>query len=306
MTRKKILVVFYLFIAILLVWKCVRADEVLLVNGDRITGDIVKEDEDGTDLRTAAMGMVRVRKSFISKVERVGAAASDTGPVDKKTEIVWKRELEAGYNASRGNTETGEVTGGFLLNRNRKHVDEITLKGNMYYSEADKKMDAEKWYTMARYAFSFGSQKKWYNFYRIETDHDRFADIDYRVLPATGVGYWFFDLGSLKLFAEAGIGWEHTSYRDKDKDFDEAVLSSRAYFEKTLFGNTKISEDFYFFPAFRDFDLYRFRSETAVTSAINSRFSVRFSLVDEYNSEPESDDIEKNDLRLTSSLVASF
>jgi putative salt-induced outer membrane protein YdiY len=48
------------------------------------------------------------------------------------------------------------------------------------------------------------------------------------------------------------------------------------------------------------------RSETALTCQINDKFSLRLSLVDEYDSKPIDPDIKKNDLRLISSFVASF
>ena len=62
-------------------------------------------------------------------------------------------------------------------------------------------MDTQNWYGMLRYAFSFW-ERRWYNFYRLEADHDRFANIDYRIVPSCGIGYWFSDKEDYKAMAE--------------------------------------------------------------------------------------------------------
>lgn len=280
------------------------ADEVYLKNGDRITGEIIEEKEKEISVKTEALGIVSIRRN---SVERIVKAGVEKLPEESKEigEVIWQREIAAGYNRTTGNTRDSQLSIGFFINRNKKHVNEITLKGDAYYSSSNRKMNAQKWWGMARYAFSFGSAKKWYNFYRLESDHDRFADIDYRLIPSTGVGYWFYDLPEVKLLAELGVGLEHTDYRSKIKDRDEAILIPRAFFEKTLFTNSKISQNLYLYPALEDFNEYRLRSETILAVALNKKLSLRLSLIDDYNSAPP-EDTKKNDLRLMSSLAYSF
>ena len=56
---------------------------------------------------------------------------------DKKLgEVIWKREVSAGYNYASGNTRTNQLNASFIINKNRYHIDEITLKGNLYYSSS--------------------------------------------------------------------------------------------------------------------------------------------------------------------------
>ena len=280
------------------------ADEVYLKNGHRITGEIIREKEKEISVKTEALGVVSIRKD---SVERIVKAGVEKLPKESKEagEVIWKREVAAGYNKATGNTRDSQLSISFFISRNKKHVDEITLKGDAYYSSSDRKMNAQKWYGMTRYAFSFGSTKRWYNFYRLESDHDRFADIDYRLIPSAGVGYWFYDLPGVKLLAELAAGFEHTDYRSKTEDRDEAILIPRAFFEKKLFTNSKISQDLYLYPAVEDFSQYRLRSETILAVALNEKLSLRLSLIDDYNSAPPGD-TKKNDLRLISSLAYSF
>ncbi len=281
----------------------VYADEIYLKNGDKISGQITQEEQDSLSVETEAMGSIVVKRDLIGHIVR--AEDGLRKDINDPTDIIWKREVALGYNYATGNTRESQFSGSFLLNRENKHIDEWTAKGNMYYSSANNKMDAHKWYSMGRYAYSFGSMKRWYNFYRIEADHDRFADIDYRFVPAAGLGYWLYDLPRLKLMVEAGAGYEHTSYRSNIKDKGDWVLVPRAFFEKKLFSNTKITQNILYYPVFEDFSDYRIHSETMLDIAMNHKLSLRISLIDDYNAAPPAD-TKDNDLRVISSLAYSF
>ena len=78
-------------------------------------------------------------------------------------------------------------------------------------------------------------------FYKLEADHDRFANINYRLTPAIGLGYWFSDTDDYKLMLEAGMGIEYTKFRDSSADSDELIIIPRAFLEKKLIGNSMIS-----------------------------------------------------------------
>ena len=280
------------------------ADEIYLKNGDKISGEIREESGKTVSIKSEVLGVVTIDRRHIENI--FGLEKEVMAETKKKdTNIIWKREISAAYNRATGNTQKSQLSLGFFINRNNKHVDEITLKGNAYYSSSSRKMDTQKYYGMGRYAFSFGPNKSWYNFYRIEADHDRFASIDYRLVPAAGVGYWFYDLPELKFMAEIGAGWEHTNFRDQTEDKDEAILTPRVFFEKQLYKNSTISQNLYYYPTLEDFNIYRLHSETVFSVAMNDKLSLRLSLIDDYSSIPSSD-IKNNDLRLVSSLVYSF
>ncbi|MHC4124635.1 MAG: DUF481 domain-containing protein [Planctomycetota bacterium] len=272
-----------------------RAEEVYLKNGDRVTGIIIEDAKGFIVISTEGMGEVRVSKDFIR----------DEALVGESPEIIWGRKISVGYNKSSGNTDSSRLISSFLINRNRVHIDEITLEGDIYYSSSDEKMDAQKWNGSGRYAFSFGSQEKWYSFYKIGAGHDRFANIDYRVLPSLGLGYWFFDTASVKAMAEAAIGYEHTDYRDSTDNDNETVLVPRVFLEKVIFGDTRIRQDVFFYPAVSDFSDYRLHSETVFSNPLDDRLSLDVSLIEDYNSEP-STNVKKNDIRLLTSLTYSF
>ncbi|MFC1807450.1 YdiY family protein [Candidatus Omnitrophota bacterium] len=285
------------------------ADQVYLKNGDRISGNIIKREDNSTLLKTESLGELSINDREIERIEEDASKKEPKVKIEPKREEaakpIWKREIHAGYNRVTGNTHAGELSTGLFINRNRKHVDEYTLKGDLYYSSSQRKMNAQRSSGMVRYAFSFGPGKRLYNFYKFEADHDRFANVDYRLLPSAGLGLWIFDEEDTKILVEAAAGWEHTDYRDNTKDRDEGVFIPRAFLEKKFFKSSKITQDIYLYPTFEDFNQYRLHSETVFTQAINNKLSLNLSLIDDYNSGPAKD-TKKNDLRLTSSLKYSF
>jgi putative salt-induced outer membrane protein len=291
----------------------VFAGEIYLENGDRITGSIQEVSEELVLVKTEAMGIISVKKSAIKKIkhkeavieEKIAEAPEIPSKAKQDKPVSWKGEIAAGFNRTTGNTREDNFAGSFLLNRQDKHVDEWTFKGNLFYSSSNRKMNKQKWYTMARYAYSFGRHKKWYNFLRIEADHDRFSNIDYRLVPAAGTGYWFFDSDDFKLMAEVGAAPEMTYYRDETKNTLYWELIPRVFLEKKLFKNIILTQDFYYYQAVENLNKYRLRSETAVDFKINDHLKLRFSLWDEYKSNPPKD-IKKNDARLVTSLAYSF
>ncbi len=232
---------------------------------------------------------------FLSFVYQANACAEE----------VWGGSISAGYNVASGNTENDQLSAGFSLYRNRIHIDEIALKGDIFYSTSNEEADAQKLHGLARYAFSFGENKKWYNFYKIEIDHDRFANISYRLVPGVGAGYWFLDLPETKIMAEIALGLERTDYRDSTGNSSEMILIPRVFFEKKLFINSKLAQDITLYPSLKDTGEFRLRSETVFTNPITDKLSLNFSLINDYDSDPPND-TENHDLRFISSLAYGF
>ncbi|NQU73825.1 MAG: DUF481 domain-containing protein [Candidatus Omnitrophica bacterium] len=275
------------------------ADEVFFKNGDKVTGKIVRQDKQVVVIQSDAIGMISVKRDAVKEIITEETKAAK---VKEERPKLWERKIQVGYNEARGNTENAQISMGMYANR-KTDRNEFTVKADSFYSSADKKMDTQKWSGMIRYALSFW-EKNWYNFYKLENDHDRFANIDYRVIPSSGLGYWFSDTPHWKAMAEGAIGLEYTYFRDDTKD-DGAVFIGRVFLEKELFNKTKLSQDVSIYPSLSDAGDYRLHSETTLTNPISTNSSLRLSLIDDYNSKPSSD-AKKNDIRMISSIVYAF
>ena len=290
----------HVILSLFFIWQIYGyAEEIHLKNGDRVSGEIIEQTDESISLKTDAIGTILIKRDAI---DYIGSVKKETlAQVEKK---LWQREASLGYNASSGNTQNNQFSLKFGATRKIDRVNEFTLKGDVYYSSSNERMDAQRWYGMVRYASSFW-ESKWYNFYKIEGDHDRFADINYRIIPATGVGYWFSDQPDWKAMVELGVGLEYTNFRSNAKDSSEAILIPRAFFEKKLFADLKISQDITLYPSLEAIGEYRLHSETSLVNQINDKLSLQLSLIADYNSVPPQD-AKKRDVRLISAITYAF
>jgi putative salt-induced outer membrane protein YdiY len=287
------------FISCLAITKAYDASALIVhfSNGDQLQGIVKSETPNAVTFISDSIGEISINRAVISSIE-------DPSIVTPKPEIEYKRELEAGYTLITGNTEKESyVIAGIF---NRKTVDdEITFKGRTTEASSDKRMDEQKWDVLGRYAWNFGEEKKWFNSYRTTVDHDRFANIEYRVTPAVGIGYWVSDDADLKLMLENSLGYEYTNYNDETESEDNIVMIPHGYLEMPLFGKSVLSEDITAYPVLDDLGEYRLTSTTAFTNPLNEYLSLRLSWINEYNSYP-ADGSEKHDMTLVTSLVFNY
>lgn len=165
-------------------------------------------------------------------------------------------------------------------------------------------MDSQKWLSLTRYAFDFGKNKKWFNSYQLEVDHDRFTDVDYRVLPAVGIGYWLFRKDAWTWSIEGSGGYEVTNYRSDKSDKKSVVFIGRTFFKKQLLEKVFISEDLSIIPSLQD-EGTRLKSETAFTNNLSDSLDLSVKYIVDYNSKPASGK-KKTDTRFITALTYSF
>ncbi|MCG8430009.1 MAG: DUF481 domain-containing protein [Candidatus Omnitrophica bacterium] len=196
----------------------------------------------------------------------------------------WKTSLSLGYNQQNGNTNKAQlhVTGEFV--KDMEHS-QFSAGANVLYSQADKKMDSQKWDSTVRYSRDFGDEYRWFNSYQLKVDHDRFADIDYRILPSVGLGYWFWRQDDWKWMAEGSLGYEITSYRSAKPDDEEPVAILRTYLEKQVLENARISEDFSVIPSLEGGGT-RIKSITAFTNPLADNLDLEVKYTLDHDSKP--------------------
>ena len=215
----------------------------------------------------------------------------------------WKREFSVGYSQSSGNTEKADLS----ITGDVKRImtdSELQIKGDIYYSSADKKMDSQKWLGMLRYTHDFGKDKRWFRLYRLVVDHDRFSDIDYRITPAAGLGYWFFKEEDFKLELDGSLGYQITEHRSSQPDDEEVVFIAHSYLEKKIFENAIISEDLSVIPSLEGGGVI-IKSESAFINPINNKLDLSVKFIVDYDSDPASG-VEETDTRIVTGLKYSF
>ena len=222
---------------------------------------------------------------------------------DAYAEDIWKREASLGFTKATGNTQSSQLTGAIEADK-KTESDEVTLKASTLYSSQNKKMDGQKHSASLRYALSF-LEDQWYAFYKFSAEHDKFSNIDYRILPVVGAGYWFSDTEDWKAMAEVGVGLEHVNYVDATKERTDAILVPRVFCEKPVFEKARLSQDIAMYQNLEESDDFRVVAETRFTNPLSDTMSLRFSFIDEFNANPTGE-AKKNDTRTVLSLIYSF
>ncbi|MEW5894616.1 MAG: DUF481 domain-containing protein [Candidatus Omnitrophota bacterium] len=290
------------FLFLLLNPLAVFAEEIIFTNGDRLTASILNDSPERITISSQAIGTVTVDRSFVSSPVYENTAGKEKEEGEKHAE--WTRKIALGYGQTGGNTFRKRANGSFAMNR-KTPANETTFNLSGLYSSSNNKMDVQQYSGLARHAFSFGPNLKWYNFYKFEFNHDYSANIDYRLIPSLGLGYWFSDREDFKLQFETAGGLEHTHYRNSNGPSTEFVLVPRGYFKKKLSGRFWAEQNLVFYLVAEDLRRFRLRSESALIQQITKSFFWKLSLIDDYNAAP-SGDAEENDYRIIYAIEYVF
>lgn len=274
-----------------------EAQVVTLQNGDKLTGTVLSETPELLVLDHAVLGRLEIKKSALSP-------ADEKKKEPAKGDVEWERKIAAGYEMASGNTEYQRLNGDFLFNRNELWVNEWTFKGKGTVEHgADSKLTVQRGDSSLRFAKSL--TQKLYNFYRISAEHDRFENLNARIIPTTGLGYWLSDKDDFKLLTEGGVGYQW-EFLHPDGVEQKVLLHTRAMISKKLTERLETGFDHYYFPTLRDFGDYRIESEAFLRYAFSEQLALKITAQNQYQSRPKSETTKKNDFRLISGLEYSF
>jgi putative salt-induced outer membrane protein YdiY len=219
-------------------WTFARADEVLLSNGDRLSGQIVKMEDDVLTLRTNYGGEIKitwgeVRNLKSDKPITLKVPGKSNGIVsdfliggydfievnelspDNPVPLANIRGINLGYvqyqgnftlggNSTSGNTSTKAVNGAARLTvRADRHRLFVEAKYN--YGDADGRLTARNSMAQAKYDY-FISKKVFLDAFGL-WEKDTFQNLQFRNTLGAGIGYQFFDTGLTSLSTSVGLGY---------------------------------------------------------------------------------------------------
>lgn len=234
-----------IFIFLFLVSACVSmagADEILINNGDRLSGDIVRHDVDSVRLKTSYAGTLAIKWSDIEEItldepvtvlmkdrtsmqvesfirvedglvlRPVGSATPVTVPVaivkviePEAWELGQGHKFTGRVNISIDNESGNSESNEFDLDfdmNNRWKKNSLRVFGQLEYDTTRGFTSTDNWSVMGALDHTF--QGKWYYAGAVMFKKDRFADLNLRTLVGPGIGYRFFESKPLNLRLEIG------------------------------------------------------------------------------------------------------
>jgi hypothetical protein len=212
------------------------ADELHLSNGDVITGQLIRMEENNLFFKTSYAGEIKVkwpdvinlitddpievilidgkvvdgisRKASVNimqlETEKLGASPhfklSEVAAInpEKKRVVKITARINAGLTQERGNTDTDtfRLDGEFIA---RTEKNRYTLLGELNKEKSKGDTTAENWLAFGNYSYFL--TQKWFLYAQGLFEHDKFADLDLRSTLGTGPGYQFFESEALNLSA---------------------------------------------------------------------------------------------------------
>lgn len=244
-------------------------DEVVLTNGDRITGRVVGLEGGKLVIKTEYAGKVKVGWSQVSTLStdepvyltidgnKVRATLSESQPGtarlvsddwldadaielsrltsvshEKIPDVKVSGHINAGASSSSGNTEVDK------LNMNaeviaRTDKNRFTTGGAVNRAK-DKGVETESnWIGYMKYDHFVS--KRWYAFANMSGEHDKFKDLRLRTTIGLGSGYQLYDSDVTNLSFEIGANYVNTDYYTAlDSDYPAARWA--VDFWRKLFG----------------------------------------------------------------------
>jgi len=221
-----------------------------------------------------------------------GAFAAETA------EEGLKGEVELGWVATSGNTETQSFNG------KAKAIHERDQWRNTFRLEALNSQDedettSERYFASAKTDYRYTEYDYWFGNLRYE--NDRFSGYDYTASETAGYGRRVMERPALTLDLEAGLGGRHRKPEGASRD-DEAIVIAAGALVWEISENAGFSQDA---RIEHGSDNTYTESVSALTTRINSRFSMKAAVTLKHNSDvPEGND--KTDTMTAVTLVYDF
>jgi len=266
--KKNISLLFIIVMVSFLITENGLADEVRLKNGDKLTGQIVRMQEDKLILKTTYAGKITIIWQEVAGIHIYGSVkivlkdettlegtteADEDGKMKLNTvklvapatfsledvrainpEPVKTVKITARANASvtseRGNTKSDNYYfDGEFVARTKKN--RYTIGGELSNEKADDVTTSQNWLAYGNYSHFLN--EKWYLYANTLFEHDEFKDLNLRSTLGAGAGYQFFETPLLNLSISAGLSMVDENFdvaEDNDYSAGQWTVNYDQYF----------------------------------------------------------------------------
>jgi len=309
-----------------------REVRIILENGDVITGKVDSISDGLIAVSSQALGAIQFPRDHfrglyageIPVAEAIGpdmspgaaaaieATREQTGvePREKAKEAedlaapadLWSGSFSVGGQLQRGNTDTADLHIEAKAKRTAPR-EELDLRIYSDYRETDGDTDTNKVFGQVKIKV-FHTERA-YMFGITDMEYDEMENLALRAQVFGGMGYVFIDKERSKMLAEIGAGLTGEFFDDNEETLEGSLWLS-AEWRQSLPEGLEFYQALTLYPSLGDLGDLRLRSETALKAPLGERWAIKFAVIDDYDNNPESEDVEKNDLKLISSAEYAF
>lgn len=292
-----------------------------LKNGDRITGEVLKEDENSVSLKTRWNAELTMPKAEIEKREIQPGVTSPTAaqvinpvPVPvapppappaepPKPKGIWKANVQLGADLRESTVSS------YLYSASAK----VTYARGGWHNSADWRysygksgntLSADRMDGTLKSDLDIGPENKWFVYALGGAGYDEVRKIDYQYEFGPGLGIHLLVRTNMALNVESGFSFQEQNFSNATKRNEFRLRLAEDYFWK-LNSKVRLEQKAEIQPAFDDPADYRFRFETTLSYALFNNVSWNVTLIDIYDSEPAAG-VSNNDLQVRSGIGVSF
>jgi putative salt-induced outer membrane protein YdiY len=328
-----------ILVLIIAVPPLVAADEIVLNNGDRLTGRIVAVQDGVLTLETSYSEPIKITFSAVrgmtstdpvtlhlaggevikgtirsvaeGRLEVAAGPDRETVVVDQerivalnpppKPPVTWKGNVTLGGNLQEGNSKTMNLTVGAQATR-RSEDDRIFA--NFLYNRTEENGSRTAENTFGQLKYDYFLNTTWYLLFNISMQVDKFRDLNLQTVVGPGIGYQVWEQEDKALGLEAGVAYFS---EDRIMAADDSWLTARlaANFMYRVFRSSIFTDLLTIYPSLDKTGEYSLRNEAALATGITADWAFKLSNIWERNSDP-APGIKKNDLTWILGLQYSF
>jgi putative salt-induced outer membrane protein YdiY len=299
-------------------------DEVVLNNGDRLSGAIVEAGEGKLRIKTELAGEVTVELKDVKSittveavdlklkdgslshprltpseqpgtvaVQGVGAEGPQAIALDQieainPPPIQWTGSMILSALVTQGNSETTSISLSFDAVR-RSETDRTTVGAGYSFAKQEDPVSGEEETTTDNWfltgKYDYFVSKQWYLFGQLRVERDRIAELDLRVSPSVGVGYQWIESPDFNLNTEAGLAWVHEDYHDDGSE--EHFAGRLAYHvDKTLNDRVSVFHDLEYLPSLEDLSDCNLNADAGLRADVSAKMFAELRIEWRYDTTP--------------------
>ena len=267
------------------------AHDVILYNGDKLTGIITNVTETEIFLETDYAGVLTIDRAKVKSYtpEAFKERVEEIPP--EENAVKWSGKVEAGCAFTSGNSDTESVTGKAVIKRESDKT-RLDLNGITMYG---KKEDVETVnYSKGSGKFDYFLNERLYLYALGTAMQDRIANIDLRANGGGGLGYYLIKMDNLTLQLEGDAEAEYTKKQD-EKTTTDPVLRFAGILNYKINDKVKLETTGQYYPNLKDNNLYHADSTASIIFKLYERLNAKFTVQINYENSP-ADDKKKTDI----------
>jgi hypothetical protein len=300
------------------------ADDVELVTGEVLKGEVLTRSEAGVSLKHPILGKIWLSAESVKSIDGGAVVATPEQPPmevpGEETEAAaatapevpdaerWKMKVELGANGKKGNGDSNDLRAAIEA-KQEDDKGRWLFRSTWIYSEADDS-DGDSQKTKDSVDL-LGARdwkikdSKWFYYGAVRHEWDEFQDWSRRLTASVGVGRELVQKENYRLRARAGYSTVNESGSDAESWRPEGLIGFDGEWDITE--NQSLEFNSYYFPDFDDSDKYRLTSRAQYKIKLTDfdNIAIAAGLDNEYDNH-RTGEFDRNELNYYIALLYEF